>query len=159
MDQRRNQIVSGSTLIILGLVLFLAMRVDIGSAVALLLIGGSFLAAYFYKADYGFLVPGCILLGLGAGQLADDYDVLGHPTRLGLGCGFLAIYFIGLIYERKNKWWPLIPGGILLVSAFALGEDLMHFLFSGGWPLVLVAIGVFIVLGSFVKRGSSKDAA
>jgi hypothetical protein len=48
---------------------------------------------------------------------------------------------------------------VLLVTAFSIGEDLMDFLFSGGWPLVLIAVGVFIVLGSFMKRGPSKDTA
>jgi hypothetical protein len=35
----------------------------------------------------------------------------------------------------------------------------MRFLFSGGWPLVLVVIGALIILGSFVKKRPAKDAA
>jgi hypothetical protein len=154
VDQNRKQIVSGITLILLGLVLFLAMRVDVGSAVVLLLIGGAFLAAYFYNADYGFLVPGCILLGIGAGQLADDYDVLGHPTRLGLGCGFLAIYFIGLIYERKNKWWPLIPGSILVILSVPNLWWVLDYL-RDYWPLILIIIGAVLVIGALVNPKES----
>ena len=65
---------------------------------------------------------------------------------------------IALLYEKRAHWWPLIPGAVLLISAFEMGEDLMRFLFSGGWPLVLVLIGVIILLGTFTKRGSRDGA-
>ncbi len=161
MDKhQRSKVISGVTLIGIGLLLFWLNRVeDIADSVLFFVIGSLFLGAYLYSKNYGLLIPGCLLLGLGSGTLLERMDRLDEPWQIGLGAGFVAIFVIALLYEKRAHWWPLSPGGILLISAFALGEDLMRFLFSGGWPLVLVAIGVIIVLGSFVKRGSSKDAA
>lgn len=158
--QRRSRVVSGVTLIGIGLLLFWLNRVeDIADSVLFFVIGSLFLGAYLYSKNYGLLIPGCLLLGLGTGTLLERIDRLDQPWQVGLGAGFVAIFLIALLYEKQAHWWPLIPGGILLISAFAIGEELMQFLFSGGWPLVLVVIGVIIVLGSFTKRGSSKDAA
>jgi len=158
--QRKSQVVSGVTLIGIGLLLFWLNSVEeIADSVLFFVIGSLFLGAYLYSKNYGLLIPGCLLLGLGAGTLLERMNRLDEPWQIGLGAGFVAIFVISLLYEKRAHWWPLIPGSILLLSAFALGEDLMRFLFSGGWPLVLVAIGVLIVLGSFRKRGPSKDAA
>jgi len=85
-------------------------------------------------------------------------DGVDNPWQVGLGAGFVAIFLIALVYEKQSHWWPLIPGGILLVTAFSIGDELMNFLFSGGWPLVLVIIGVVIVIGSFTKRRPDKNA-
>jgi len=157
--QRRSKMVSGVTLIGIGLLLFWLNRVeDIADSVLYFVVGSLFLGAYLYSKNYGLLIPGCLLLGLGSGTLLEGMNRLDDPWQVGLGAGFVAIFVIALIYEKRSHWWPLIPGGVLLVTAFAVGDDLMRFLFSGGWPLVLVAIGVIIVLGSFTKRRSSDDA-
>ena len=158
--QRKSSVASGVTLIAIGLLLFWLNSVeDIADSVLFFVIGSLFLGAYLYSKNYGLLIPGCLLLGLGAGTLLERMERLDEPWQIGLGSGFVAIFVIALIDEKRAHWWPLIPGSILLLSAFALGENLMQFLFSGGWPLVLVAIGVIIVLGSFRKRRPSTDAA
>jgi hypothetical protein len=162
MDKsQRSSIVSGVTLIGIGLLLFWLNRVeDIGQSVLFFVIGSLFLGAYLYSKNYGLLIPGCLLLGLGAGTLLDKMDRLDEPVHIGLGAGFIAIFVIALIYEKRSHWWPLVPGAVLLVSAFSIGEELIRFLFtSGGWPLVLVVIGVFIVFNAFTKRGSRSGAA
>ena len=161
MDKdQRSRFVAGITLIGIGLLLFWLVRVeDLGQSLLFFVIGSLFLGAYLYSKNYGLLIPGCLLLGLGSGTLLRRMDALDNPWQLGLGAGFLAIWVIALVYEKQSHWWPLIPGGILLVTAFSIGDELMEFLFTGGWPLVLVIIGLVIVLGSFSKRGRGKDAA
>jgi hypothetical protein len=157
---QRSRLVSGVTLIGIGVLLFWLMRVeDLGQSLLFFVVGSLFLGAYLFSKNFGLLIPGGLLLGLGAGDVLGRAFELQNPARIGLGAGFIAIFLIPLIYEKRSHWWPLIPGGVLLVTAFSIGEDLMDFLFSGGWPLVLVAIGAIIVLGSFRKRGSTKDAA
>ena len=157
---QRSRVISGVTLIGIGLLLFWLTRVeDIADSVLFFVIGSLFLGAYLYSKNYGLLIPGCLLLGLGAGTLLEKMDRLDEPWQIGLGGGFVGIFVIALLYEKRAHWWPLIPGGVLLISAFEIGEELMQFLFSGGWPLVLVVIGVIILLGSFKKRRSRDDAA
>jgi hypothetical protein len=157
---QRSRLVSGVTLIGIGLLLFWVVRVeDLGQSLLFFVVGSLFLGAYLFSKNFGLLIPGGLLLGLGAGDVLSRTFELQNPARIGLGAGFIAIFLIPLIYEKRSHWWPLIPGGVLLVTAFSIGEDLMDFLFSGGWPLVLIAVGVFIVLGSFMKRGPSKDTA
>ncbi len=161
MDKdQRSRLVAGVTLIGIGLLLFWLVRVeDLGQSLLFFVIGSLFLGAYLYSKNYGLLIPGCLLLGLGSATLLRRMDNLDNPWQVGLGTGFIAIWLIALIYEKQSHWWPLIPGGVLLITAFSIGDDLMEFLFTGGWPLVLVIIGLIIVLGSFSKRGRGKDAA
>ena len=153
MDQRKSRLVAGLVLIVLGLLFFWLEQIqNVGQSVIFFVVGSLFLGAYLYAKSYGLLIPACLLLGLGTGTLLDDGDIVQEPWQIGLGFGFLGIWLIALLYERKSHWWPLIPGGILLVSAFSLGEQMMEFLFSGGWPLILVAIGVVIVISTFTKN-------
>jgi hypothetical protein len=109
----------------------------------LLLIGGIFMYAYFSsKPGYnvGFLIPGAILLGIGTGSVLENISVLnaifGYSIAgITLGLGFCTIWF----FERKH-WWALIPGGIIL-----LGSLSSMFRLFALWPLVLVALGIFLL--------------
>ena len=155
---RRSGIVSGVTLIVAGLLLFWLDRADLlGHETVFFVVGAVFLGAYLYGKNYGLLIPGCILLGLGLGKTLGNADVVERPMMIGLGIGFLAIYVIALLYERRSHWWPLIPGGVMLVNAFSSLQGLIEFLFEN-WPLVLVAIGIFILVGTFRGKGSSAEA-
>lgn len=114
----------------------------------LLLIGGGFLYSYFStRAGYriGFLIPGAILTGIGVGQVLEKFAFfrLGDDiTALTLGLGFCAIWF----FERRH-WWFLIPGGILVLS----GLSSMYYI-GRAWPLVLIGIGVYMLLGQSRRK-------
>ena len=145
--------IAGAALIVIGLLLFWAERAEEGISRGALffLIGSVFLGAYLYKREYGFLIPACIMLGLGVSRVGERVFDMRNPMFLGLGLGFVAIYVIALIYEGKSQWWPLIPGGVLLVMAFGQVGDVVEYFFDH-WPLALVVIGVLIVLGGFRQR-------
>ena len=116
-------------------------------------IGALFVAGYFYSRNTGLLIPGCILLGLGSGAILDARFAAIHSTQFGLGLGFLAIYVIALAYERRSHWWPLIPGSILVLVGLSIREEVFRYIFSQGWPLILVVIGVVILVGGLAKPG------
>jgi hypothetical protein len=109
----------------------------------LLLIGGIFMYAYFSsKPGYnvGFLIPGAILLGIGTGSILENIGIVNAVfgnsiSGIMLGLGFCTIWF----FERKH-WWALIPGGIIL-----LGSLSSMFRLFALWPLVLVALGIFLL--------------
>ncbi len=117
------------------------------------LLGGLFLAGYFYKDSYGLLIPGCLLLGIAfSDPLAAVFHRVHFPT-LGLGVGFIAIYFIDLVNKGKTHWWPLIPGSILLIPKIFS----MRMLFSIGWGVALIAFGIYIVFKPSGKNNNRKE--
>jgi len=121
---------------------------------ALLVIGSVFLAGYFYRRAYGLLIPGCILLGIGLGLAADDLRLpLDDPEPVGIGVGFLLIFLIDTVVRGQSRWWPLIPGLILVI--IGVGPDVPDpgRIVSIGWPLALVIVGVILI----VRAGRGKD--
>lgn len=154
--QRNRRATAGVVLIAVGLALYLLERVEgLDHGAILALVGAGFLVAYFLRRNYGLLVPGGILTGLGLGRLADrTLSTLGDPTLLGLGLGFLSIYAIALAFERRTQVWPLIPGTILVLLAVPGTERLFELLFDN-WPLLLAAIGV-VLLVTGLRAGGAK---
>ncbi len=69
-------------------------------------------------AQWWSLIPGCILLGLGAVTLGAELDVqgelLGSLMLFSIGLPFLLIYLVQTARGQKDFWWALIPGGILI---------------------------------------------
>lgn len=153
---RRSAIISGITLIVVGLLLFWLDREGLmGSETVFFVVGAVFLGAYLYGKNYGLLIPACIMLGLGMGRSLARVDLVERPVMVGLGTGFLAIYVIALLYEKRSHWWPLIPGCVLLINGFSSFESVIEFMFEN-WPLALVVVGIFILLGAF--RGTKGRA-
>ena len=147
---RRNQMLPGLILIALGVLFLLSRNLNLGGSIWLIGVGAIFLLAYFTSRSYGWLIPGCILVGLGVG------DALGM-SDLGLGLGFIAIFAVDtLVRGRASHWWPLIPGVIIAGNAFV---DTNRAFFrpiqtaiSDWWPLLLVVLGVLILFRGTGRR-------
>jgi hypothetical protein len=156
----RSRLAAGLTLILLGAGLYGMQYLEpMGESVTLTLLGGLCIAAYFYSRFYLLLMVGCIVLGLGIGSFGErTYSVVGEFTKVGLGIGFILIYLIALLYQRRSHWWPLIPGIILILLGFRAWRKFRLFLFSDGWPLILVFIGVLILLGTIGRRRAAGEA-
>ncbi len=161
MDElTRRRFIIGAVLILLGIGLLALQRSEgLGDAFALFLIGGLFVAGYFYRRSYGLLIPGCILLGLGLGAVGEStFPGVSDFSQLGLGAGFVAIYLLDRAFRGTTHWWPLIPGGILLLTGLAtLSEDLGRVV-EVGWPLLLVLAGLLLLAGGvglFGRRPAS----
>ena len=157
----KGKLVAGLILIILGLSISgLKFYLGFQQNSFMLLLGGLFIAAYFYKDAYGLLIPGCILAGLGLGSFGHGFFWnFPHFSTLGLGVGFIGIFVIDLLNKGKTHWWPLIPGGVLLLTGLSFKPFSIWHFFNIGWPVVLIIIGLWIIVKStgIIKSKEEKD--
>jgi hypothetical protein len=154
----------GLLLVGLGLLVLLSnltQTIDFGILI-LPTLGLIFLAWGFYTRRFGFIVPGCILTGLGIPMLLmqTNLDLSGEKSGalfvLGLGLGFGAMSLFAPFFKEKNVWWPLIPGAILVVVGVLLfvGGDALRWLTWLGmvWPLILIGIGAYILVAPRLRQ-------
>jgi hypothetical protein len=113
----------------------------------------------------GLLIPGGILTGLSIGVfLVEDASTIpehfeGSVFLLSLAAGFALVTLLSRIFTSEKSWWALIVSGVLaLVGGGILILEMPDtntlkplveavFNFSNYlWPLVLVAIGVWIIV-------------
>lgn len=151
----KRQVATGSILILLGIGFFALQFLEgFGEAALLFLLGGAFVAGNLFWNAYGLLIPGGILMGIGLGSIGELADLaFGDLSQIGLGLGFVSIYVIDLVYRAQTHWWPLIPGGFLIIDGLAAGNELFQRLLSVGWPLVLVFVGLLALAGAFGRTG------
>jgi len=133
-----------------------------GAAVIVLGVGLALLTAHLVTREYGLLVPGGILSGLGAGLVASQQAALATTAGtglvlLGLGLGFLSIWIIGgLLRVTRHHWWPLIPGGILTTIGASMTAGVQGIRVDEFWPLILVAVGLLVL---WRARATARAAA
>ena len=164
---------AGLVIVGIGLVLLLGQFVpDFGRWITLL-IGLVLLGVWVARREYGWLVAGCIVSGVGLGivlaSILDD-PWSGASVLFSIAGGFIALWLISSLLglaERpspqgpgpdgaKAMWWPLIPGGILsAVGLVVLAEDGI-----GGdvwrlWPVIIIAVGLIILASSLARRSRS----
>jgi hypothetical protein len=128
---------------------------DIFWGLAFLVAGLVFL--YVYLADrlhWWALIPGFSLLGIGAtialAELAPDIaDVAGGALVLGgISLGFWVIYLTDI-----DRWWAVIPGGVLLTLAIVTLTDMFGAPFDGGGIFFLGLGATFLLLWVLPNRG------
>jgi hypothetical protein len=124
--------------------------------------GVAFFVAYASTRQYGFLVPAGILSGIGAGLLASsvfnatDQQVAPYLVD-GIGLGFLSIFAIDVLVTRTAaRWWPLIPGGVMVVIGSSASLTRQQVTDQVGiWvALFLIVLGV-AMLFTRTRRGTS----
>lgn len=145
-----RRVIGGIILIVVGLgLLALQLFEGLGRFTWPLLVGALFLAGYFARRTYGFLIAGSILFGIGLGQLGEDiFDVAGDGVEtIGLGLGFVSIYVLDRIDRADAPWWPLIPGLILLATGLgSVGGEIANVM-DYVWPGLLILIGLALIFG------------
>jgi hypothetical protein len=111
--------------------------------------GALILAAMNTRAAYGigFLIPGCILLGIGAGNLIERYTPLRDFAGIDIGGLTLGLGFCLIWVLSRYQWWALIPGSILIVSS--LGD---FWFFTRLWPLALIGLGAYLLYEQYRRR-------
>jgi hypothetical protein len=142
-DPRR---LTGMLLIAGGLLWALVATTDLDATLVVPGVGLAFIAAYLVTRQYGLLIPGGILTGLGVGLVVAAQGGPDEAVVLGLGLGFVAIPVIdGRLGDGDAAWWPLIPGGILTVvgvSRITGIRDIGIYLV----PAALILIGVVVLV-------------
>jgi hypothetical protein len=133
MNMSRSRAIWGALLVLAGLFLLLqnlgVLAINAGGWLWALFfgLGGlAFLAVYARDQEHWWsLIPGFILVSLGALLALDSVaprvaDTWGGPLFL----GGLSMAFWLIFLTRREHWWAVIPGGILLTLAgvAALGQ-------------------------------------
>ncbi len=173
-DQKTNEsstltktYISGSILILMGILFFVEQIVQSPTFGALMLpgLGLIFIAWALLLRNFGLLIPGGILTGIGFGILFMDYGPAilagvddGALFMIVFGLGWGLITLLSPLTEGRFVSWPLIPGGIIGgIGVFLLlgdvGETVLNLL-SYLWPLLLVALGVFIIIKQYRSASS-----
>ncbi len=150
----RDRMAVAVILIVVGVVGLAAQVFDLTANMGgwiVMLIGVGFLVAFVFTRQYGYLVPGGIMTGLGAGIIASENlaatdEQTGGVVVLGLGLGFVSIWVIGAIaHVDRHHWWPIIPGGILAVigAALLIGGQAVNLL--DYWGVAIIVIGLIVL--------------
>lgn len=166
----RGALIAGTVVIVIGLIFLLAQFIpDVGRWVVLL-IGLIFLGGFVVRRDYGLLVAGCIISGVGAGVVLEgilDDQWSGSVMLFSIAAGFVAIWVISALLRQgggewargvdrgvgRALWWPLIPGGILaLIGVVVLAEEGFDSDVLRWWPLLLIGAGVIILASALSGR-------
>ncbi len=146
--------ISGSILILMG-ILFLVTQVVQMPTLSMWLIpalGIIFIGWALLVRNFGLLIPGGILLGVGAGIVLVEAEVPGFHEgaafMIPFGLGWLLITLLSPLTARQVQWWPLIPGGIILgiglLIQFPWGHPVLVAL-SYTWPLALIGLGIYLI--------------
>jgi hypothetical protein len=154
---RRNRIISGLVLILLGGLFLLDQFVQIPAMGNLFLpaLGLFFLIWGIATRTGGLLIPGGILTGIGTGvYLMQALRLEGEQEPgiflLSFGGGFILIALLSLVFSAEKHWWALIPGGILAAigGALYMGGAALDILQLVGkfWPVALILVGVWVLL-------------
>jgi hypothetical protein len=158
VKQMPKQAVGGVVLIALGVLFLIGQFVQTTWYGQLMLgvLAVGFLATGLLTRNSGWLVPGGILGGLSLGIALQNLVVDVSDERkaaiflLCFAAGWVLMTLLSLVTTRI-QWWPLIPGGIMALIGGGLfiggaAITVLQFVGSYGWPLILIAIGIAIIV-------------
>jgi hypothetical protein len=148
----------GAVLVVVGAVL-LAYRFSdtLAAGGAPLVIGLGFVTWWAVGGGFGLVVPGGVLSGIGVGLILEEAGFYGDAVPFGLGLGFLAIYVLDALRRREwSRWWPLVPGAVLVVVGLFGDTSAWESLGGFGWPLILIAVGVVVLVVALSRRGTRR---
>lgn len=123
-------------------------------------VGIVFLAWGLFTRRIGLIIPGLLISTIGSGiymgwrnsQQAEGLKETG-TMLVWFALGWLLITVFSRIIEKKFIWWPLIPGGILLMvgSGLYIGGNpgnALDFLGNTG-SIGLIIFGIYLILLKF----------
>jgi hypothetical protein len=164
MENKRVRLAAGVLLVAAGVLVLLQNLHIIRSGLSLLwslcFLAAGVIFTYIFLKDHSHwwaVIPGFTLLGIGGLILLDWAlptigDTLGTSLLLCLmGASFFVIYA-----NRREQWWPIIPGGVLITVAIStLLEDLVKPGFDTG-SLILIGLGATFFLVYLLSPSGKK---
>ena len=151
MNKDQSRMIWGSILILAGVLFFLQEFRILGSAFEYLWIilmaagSGAFLWIYFTKKEQWWaVIPGLTLLGLTLVGLESILNVFPGGQWSGavfLACIGLAFWLVYL--RRREQWWAIIPGGLLITLALVAG---LEFLYDWSDSIFFLGLGATFAL-------------
>ncbi len=154
----KNDRAAGVILVGLGLLFLAGQFLNLGVWILPILAIG-FLGIGIAHRNVGWMIPGGILSGISLGILLMEQrlvqgDAEGGVFLLAFAAGWAVIYLASRLFSDHPQTWALIPGGIMaligagvLLDAAGMAWPLLAFQGLGMlWPLILVAIGAYILI-------------
>ncbi|MBP8949601.1 MAG: hypothetical protein KBG73_12235 [Candidatus Promineofilum sp.] len=171
----RNALIGGLILIFGGALAFAGQIVPdswgLGFGLLVLLgLGLSFIFAGLLTREAGWFIPGGILTGIGVGIALVDGPLArlipagllpgdeGGLFMLAFAGGWFLISVLTALFSDGTHWWPLIPGGIMLLIGLAAGFGSIFgtvlSLVGNLWPIALIAAGLYVLYQA--RRGEKQ---
>ena len=159
----RGNLTTGVILIAIGVGLMVFRLVSMEGLFPLVL-GLGFITAGILKRSAGLLIPGGIIGGAGLGIVVMENNWLasngttegGGVFLLVMALGWFSITLLSKLFTSETQLWALIPGSVmaLIGGLVMMGEQGLKVLEVLGtyWPLILVAIGAWILIGWWKGR-------
>ena len=153
MKHNAWRIILGAVLVIFGAMALLQNFGNIsfegslwGVFVALLFgaVGAGFLVTFVQdrKINWWAVIPGMTLVGLALLVLLGVMNFKPDEVLPAVFMGFIGASFLIIYFNDRDKWWAIIPGGV--VSSIAL---LILFSEQGTWPAVILFGGMAATFG------------
>jgi hypothetical protein len=171
----RNALIGGLILILGGALAFVGHIVPdnwgLGFGLLVLLgLGLAFHIAGLLTREPGWFIPGGILTGIGAGLALVDGPLArlipagllpgdeGGLFMLAFAGGWFLIVLTTALFTDETHWWPVIPGGIMLLIGLAAGFGSVFgsllTLLGNLWPVALIVVGIYVLYQA--RRGEKR---
>jgi hypothetical protein len=119
----------GAAIVILGLVFLLDLYLQTGwlNLLVLPLAGLLFLITSLLWQRMGWMIAGCIFLGVGVGIAAGFAPLIGRTVQVRIGSAllifglsWLLIMLLSLLVFHRPAWWSLVPGSVIVPAGLVL---------------------------------------
>jgi hypothetical protein len=108
-------IIIGGLLILQNLNIFSGDLENIIWAVLFGVLGGYFISRYLVRRDnWGWLIPGVSLLGIGIGNLVELIPTVGDTYSEFIILCSIGLSLVLIYLNDRIHWWALVPGGLLI---------------------------------------------